>query len=100
MNLLIAILIGLVQAITAIVGSYVASRKFTYKQKRPFFWVFGTLAVTGFGLLIWQSIVIKKGNEESRRTTLGDEDHPPFVAVISLPRLTRFVVTNNSDYPC
>lgn len=30
---------------------------------------------------------------------MGDAEHPPFVAAISLPRLTRFIVTNNSSYP-
>lgn len=30
---------------------------------------------------------------------LGDAEHPPFLAVISLPGFTRFVTTNGSDYP-
>ncbi len=40
MSFFVAIAIGVVQTITAVVGSYVAAKKFTYKQKRPFFWIF------------------------------------------------------------
>jgi hypothetical protein len=99
MNLLIAVLIGIVQAVTAITGYYVASKKFTYKQKRPFFWVFTALAVTGVGLLIWQNIDAKRSSDESTRMAMGDPDHPPFVELISLPGVHRFVVRNGSNYP-
>jgi len=30
---------------------------------------------------------------------MGDSEHPPYVSVISLPHLTRFVVTNPSNHP-
>src|SRR5437879_1810525 len=100
MNLFVAILVGVLQAITAIAGSFVASKKFTYEQKRPFFWVFVGLAVVGLGLTIWQTFLSKRNNDDSARTAMGDADHPPFVALISLPGRHRFVVNNGSNYPC
>ena len=30
---------------------------------------------------------------------MGDPEHPPYIAVISMPHLTRFIVTNASDHP-
>jgi hypothetical protein len=93
------ILIGAVQAITAITGSFVASKKFTYKQKRPFFWVFVGLAILGLGLTIWQAFLTKRGSEDSTRAANGDPEHPPFIALISFPGVHRFVVTNGSNYP-
>ena len=100
MSFFIAIAIGVVQTITAIIGSYVASKKFTYKQKRPFFWVFIWLAGVGLGLTIWQAVLMKRSSEDSARSAMGDPDHPPFIAIISLPGVHRFVVTNGSNYPC
>src|SRR6266853_5709176 len=100
MNLFVAVLLGVVQAITAITGSFVASKKFTYKQKRPFFWVFIGLAAVGLGLTIWQAVLMKRSSEDTTRTAMGDADHPPFIALISLPSVHRFVVTNGSNYPC
>jgi divalent metal cation (Fe/Co/Zn/Cd) transporter len=60
----VAIAIGVVQTVTAIVGSYVASKKFTYKQKRPFLWVFIGLAAVGLGLTFWQAAFTKRSAEE------------------------------------
>jgi hypothetical protein len=100
MNFFVAIAIGLVQTVTAVVGSYVASKKFTYKQKRPFFWAFIALAAVGLGLTIWQAVLIKRTSEDATRNAMGDADHPPFIALISLPGTHRFVVTNESNYPC
>lgn len=100
MSFFVAITIGLVQTVTAMAGSYVASKKFTYKQKRPFFWVFIGLAMVGLGLTVWQAVLTKRSSEDSARTATGDPDHPPFIALISLPGVHRFVVTNGSNYPC
>lgn len=100
MSFFVAITIGVVQTVTAIVGSYVASKKFTYKQKRPFFWVFIGLAVVGLGMTVWQAVLTKRSSEDSARTAMGDPDHPPFIALISLPGVHRFIVTNGSNYPC
>jgi hypothetical protein len=85
--------------VTAVVRSYVASRKFTDKQKKPFFWALIALAVVGLGLTVWQAVLTKRSSEDSARTTMGDPDHPPFIALISLPGVHRFVVTNESNYP-
>jgi len=100
MSFLVAIAIGIVQTVTAIIGSYVSSKKFTYKEKRPFFGVFIGRAAAGLCLSIWQAVLIKRSGEDTTRTALGDSDHPPFVALISLPGVHRFVVTNGSNYPC
>lgn len=100
MSFFIVIAIGVVQTVTAIVGSYVASKKFTYRQKRPFFWVFVGLAAIGLSLTIWQAVLMKRTGEDATRTAMGDADHPPFIALISLPGVHRFVVTNGSNYPC
>src|ERR1035441_5593515 len=99
MNLFVAILIGGLQAVTAVTGSFVASKKFTFTQKRPFFWAFVGLAIGGLGLTIWQAVLVTKSGEDATRKQMGDADHPPFVALISMPGRPRFVVTNGSDYP-
>jgi len=99
MNLFVAILIGVVQAVTAVTGSFVSSKKFTLTQKRPFFWAFVGLAIGGLGLTIWQAVLVTKSGEDATRKQMGDADHPPFVALISMPGRPRFVVTNGSDYP-
>jgi hypothetical protein len=88
MSFFVAIAIGAAQTVTAIVGSYVASKKFTYKQKRPFI----GLAAVGLGLTIWQAVLMKRSSEDTTRTTMGDADHPPFIALISLPGVHRFVI--------
>ena len=100
MSFFASIAIGVVQTVTAILGSYVASKKFTYKQKRPFLWVFIGLAGVGLGLTVWQATLTKRSTEESARSAMGDADHPPFIALISLPGIHHFVVTNGSSYPC
>lgn len=100
MGFFVAITIGVFQTVTAILGTYVASRKFSYKQKKPFFWIFIRLAVVGLGLNASQAVLTKRSSEDSARTTMGDPGHPPFIALISLPGAHRFVVTNGSNYPC
>jgi hypothetical protein len=94
-----AILVGVVQAIAAITGSFVASKKFTYTQKWPFFWVFVGLAVVGLGLTIWQTFLTKRSNEDSLARQ-WDADHPPFVALISLPRRHRFLFVRGGCRGC
>jgi hypothetical protein len=74
------------------------------KGKRwPLVCVFIALGAIGILASLWQvsdaKIEAARSGEESKRNALGDPDHPPFLAVISLPKLTRFVVTNGSDYP-
>jgi hypothetical protein len=56
--------------------------------------------VVGLGLTVWQAVLTTRSSEDSARTTMGDSDHPPFIALISLPGVHRFVVTNGSNYPC
>jgi hypothetical protein len=97
--LAITITSGAVQAIIAITASFVGSKKLTYKEKRPYFWFFAGAAVLGCGLTVWLAVLNARSSEEATRATTGDPDHPPFIAIISLPHFTRFVVTNNSDYP-
>ena len=87
------------QATIAVTGSYLWAKRLTYKQKPRYFHFLVILALVGLGLSIWQAVLIKQGGEEAARAALGDADHPPFIALISLPGVHRFVVTNGSDYP-
>ena len=48
------------------------------------------------GLTIWQAVLVTKSGEDATRKQMGDVDHPPFVALISMPGRPRFVVTNGS----
>ena len=76
---------------------YVAS-KFTYKQ--AVLVGLRSLAAVGLSLTIWQAVLMKRTSEDTTRASMGDADHPPFIALISLPGVHRFVVTNGSNYPC
>jgi hypothetical protein len=69
------------------------------KIRRWFLAIFISLGVLGWSLMTWQSIAAKTSAEESVKDAMGDPEHPPYVAVISLPHLTRFVVTNASNHP-
>jgi hypothetical protein len=51
-------------------------------------------------MTIRQAVMTRASSEDSARTAMGDPDHPPFIALISLPGTHRFVVTNGSNYPC
>lgn len=64
------------------------------------FVVLGLIAVVA---QLWQMADVRieaaKADSEAKRNTLGDPEHPPYVAVASLPAVTRFIITNASDYP-
>jgi len=69
------------------------------KNRHGFLALFIVIGLLGWSLMAWQAIAAKTSREESMRNAMADPEHPPYVAVISLPHLTRFVVTNTSNHP-
>jgi hypothetical protein len=61
--------------------------------------IFGGLAVVGIVMVVWQAFLARQSNEATTKALLGDAERPPYVSVMSLPRKTRFVIANISDFP-
>ena len=99
MDIVITVLLALVNAASGIAGSVVSLKKRSEVSRIRFAALFVALASAGIGLVTFQAIRAAQSNEESRKTLLGDAERPPFVSVISLPGRTRFVTTNDSNYP-
>jgi hypothetical protein len=99
MDIAIAVMLGLQQAVFGFAGAVVALGKWSRSARVRFAILFGILSLVGFALITWQALRAVQSYAENRKTLLGDAERPPFVAVISLPGNTRFVTTNISDYP-
>ncbi|MCE5309693.1 MAG: hypothetical protein LLG20_18825 [Acidobacteriales bacterium] len=74
-------------------------KDWTDKARSRFLVLFIALSVVGIAIVALQAVRAAQSSEDTKRNLLGDPEHPPFVAVISLPGFTRFVVTNPSGYP-
>lgn len=57
------------------------------------------LGISGAVFTGVQTYRAAKSGESQTGNILGDAQHPPFVAIISLPGFTRFAIINPSDYP-
>jgi hypothetical protein len=103
MDIFIAVLLGLVQALFGLAGAAVALKTWTRRARLRFAVFFVLLAICGIGLVAWQAVRAfrssEESKEESKKISLGDARHPPWLGVISLPGITRFITTNGSDYP-
>jgi hypothetical protein len=99
MDLVIALFVALIQAILGFAGVLVSLKRWGDTAKLRFVIAFVALSLIGIGMVSWQAYRSVQGGEENKRLVLGDSEHPPFVSVMSLPGVTHFVVTNNSDYP-
>jgi hypothetical protein len=98
-DILIAIGFCVVAALMGYLGVHVTLHAQTDpKNIRRFKLSFVGAALLMCCLVAIQTIRTYKSGEAQTKGTLGDPEHPPFVAVISLPNLTRFVTTNSSDY--
>jgi hypothetical protein len=99
-DILIAVGLCVLAALLGFLGVYVTLHTQTEaKQIRRFKWGFVGAALFMCCLVALQVVRTYKSGEAQTKGTLGDPEHPPFVAVISLPNFTRFVTTNSSDYP-
>lgn len=99
MDVAIAVLLGAVQAVVGFAGVAISLKNWADRARRRFLALFVGLSLLGVAMVTWQAVRAARGSDENKRTLLGDPEHPPFVAIISLPGYTRFVVTNPSDYP-
>jgi len=99
MDILIAVLLGLVTGVFGFAGAAVSLKQWSRPARVRFAILFGILTLIGFGLTIWQAVRAAQSGEENRKIQLGDAARPPFVSVISLPGYARFVTTNVSDFP-
>jgi len=99
MDIAIAVLLGSLQAIWGLAGNAVSLGTWSRRARLRFAAFFSILSIAGIGVVAWQAVRASQSSEESKKTILGDAEHPPFLAVISLPGFARFVATNGSDYP-
>jgi len=99
MDAVIAVLLAVLQAAFAVLGARVSLKPPGKRAGQRFMVLFLVLGVAGVALVGWQAVRARASSKENRLTVLGDSDHPPYVAVISLPGNTRFIVSNSSDYP-
>jgi hypothetical protein len=94
------IAIGLVTILMTILGGVVSAHA---PQKLWQKWLYA-ITFIAFGVIamffVWRlSDESVASSRDALRNLLGDSEHPPWIGVISWPGLTRFVTTNNSDYP-
>ncbi len=99
MDILIAVLLGATQVASGLLGTAISMKEYTGGRRYRVMALFGLLSLLGLVLIGWQAVRASEGNEAVKRTMLGDAERPPFIAVLSMPGHTRFVVTNPSDYP-
>jgi hypothetical protein len=94
------IVLGGVMLIMTILGGIISAHA---PQKQWQRWLYAAsfiaLGIVGMVFVVRVSNESVATSKEATLNTLGDAEHPPWVAVISMPRETRFIVTNNSDYP-
>jgi len=91
--------IGFTQFVLGVMGVYVALRPPCPKAHKYWITAFIVVGLVGVGATGWLAWRASESGEGQTKNILGDSEHPPFVAIISLPRVTRFVVVNPSDYP-
>lgn len=99
MDFLLTLFIGFTQFLLGYMGVHVALKPPSPKSHKYWIAAFVVIGLTGLGATGWLARRASKSGEEQTKNILGDLEHPPFVAIISLPKVTRFVVTNPSDYP-
>lgn len=91
--------IGFTQFVLGIMGVYVALRPPRPKTHKYWIVAFVVIGLMGLGATGWLARRASESGEGQTKNILGDSEHPPFVAILSLPKVTRFVVVNPSDYP-
>jgi hypothetical protein len=99
MDIAIAVVLGLIQALFGFAGASVSLKEWSKLTRVRIAILGGFLSAFGLVLVVWQAVRAAQSSEENRKNLLGDAERPPFVSVISLPGSTRFVTTNSSDYP-
>lgn len=103
MDLLLPITVGLIGLISNVAGLLMTRKKWSDVARGRFFWLFVALTGLTFILTTWQSVDSRQSEreakEETKKTQLGDAEHPPHIAIISLPNKTFFVRMNPSEYP-
>jgi hypothetical protein len=101
MDVLLPVLIAIFTFALGFLGVWVTLKPPDWVQvhRKPIIGTFIAVSVIGIAVTGWLAFIGHASGEDSKRTLLGDAEHPPWVAVISMPWETRFVLTNNSDYP-
>jgi hypothetical protein len=99
MDAVITVLLAVLQLAFALLGVLMSLKSWRQRVERYAVALLLVLGPAGVGLVAWQAVRAQRGSEQNRRILLGDSEHPPYVAVISLPGNTRFIVLNSSDYP-
>ena len=103
MDLLLPIMLGLIGLTSNVAGLLMARKQWSDAARGRFFRLFVALAVLAFILTTWQVVHShqsgQEAKEEAKKDQLGDAEHPPHIAIISLPNKTFFVRTNASDHP-
>lgn len=98
MEVLVAAMLGLISALNGCAW-LLSPEKWSERGRRRFKIGFAFLSFAGVALVIWQAALAHQGSEDNKKMQLGDAAHPPYIAIISLPKKTFFVRTNASDYP-
>jgi hypothetical protein len=102
-DLLLPITLGLIGLISNVAGLLMTRKQWSDVARGRFFYLF--LALTGLTFIFTtcQSVASRQSGreakEEAKKTQLGDAEHPPHIAIISLPHKTFFVRMNASEYP-
>jgi hypothetical protein len=99
MDVIVPILVVIFQIATGFLAFWISAKDWQEQHKRRFRIGFVFLTAATIGLVVWQQVLSKRSSDDSTRNALGDADHPPSVAEISLPGFTRFIVSNGSNYP-
>jgi hypothetical protein len=103
MDLFLRITLGFIGFISSVAGLLMARKQRSNVARGRFFRLFVALAGLTLIITTWQSVdsyqTGQKAKEEAKKIQLGDAEHPPHIAIISLPNKTFFVRTNASEYP-
>ncbi|MGA2737550.1 MAG: hypothetical protein ABSG65_08870 [Bryobacteraceae bacterium] len=99
MDVAITVVLALVQGVFGWAGAVLSLKTWSARARRRFAILFVTLPLLSTGLIGWLAVRGNRSSEQSKKAILGDAEHPPFLAVISMPGFTRFVTNNGSDYP-
>lgn len=101
MDILLPILVIAINLALGFLGVLVtvANPEGVKSHRTTILWAFGVGSVIAVGLTGWLAVIGHNSGEDAKRSLLGDSERPPWVGVISMPGFTRFVITNNSDFP-
>jgi hypothetical protein len=101
MDILLPILIAIITLGLGRLGASVTTRSphWVEVHRKAILRWFSVGSFIGVALTGWLAVIGHNSGEDAKRSLLGDSERPPWVGVISMPGFTRFVITNNSDFP-